>query len=164
MIARTASILLAATVVAFATGALAQGSAGGSIGKQGKSASGGEDAPAPRARQSTPRKSNGESGAISIASLRGHWTVKTTCNSGADSLSFIIRTTSGNNFVGDYEPGGGKITSGSIAGNRVTLVTSSMFTVTWTGTVYNSGGQLHMDGGYTPGAPPGNCKFSAVKS
>lgn len=49
MIARTASILLAATVVAFATGALAQGSAGGSIGKQGKSASGGEDAPAPRA-------------------------------------------------------------------------------------------------------------------
>jgi hypothetical protein len=161
----TITLVAAALMFGSARPSFAQGSAGGSIGKQGKSASGGEEPPprSERSKPSTGRKAARESGPFTAASLRGHWTVKTTCNSGADSLSFIIRTTSANSFVGDYEPGGGKITQGSVEGNRVTLTTSSMFTVTWTATVHDSGGQLHMDGGYTPGAPPGNCKFSAVK-
>ena len=144
------------------------GMVGGTIGKTDKSVIG-SDQPAakPRPAPSRKRPARGEprvaANALTAASLRGNWRVTTTCFSGADSLRFIIRETSTTSFAGDYEPGGGKIVSGTIDGSRITIVTSSTFTVTWTGTVSRSGSRLRIDGGYTPGAPPGNCQFAATK-
>jgi hypothetical protein len=156
--------LLATDRVAFAQA----GSTGGTIGKTGKSVSGGEGPSdprydEPRIRQSHRSSVSFGSAALSAASLRGRWHVDTTCVNGSDDLTFDIREISTSEFNGDYDRTG-KIVSGRIDGNHVTLTTRAMFTVTWTGTVTRtSGSGLLMKGRYSPGAPPGNCEFTARK-
>jgi hypothetical protein len=143
--------------------ALAQaGSTGGIIGKTDKSVSDAGDPRhnAPGARQ--PHRSSSSVG-LGAASLRGRWHVATTCVNGSDDLTFDIREISASEFNGDYDRTG-KIISGRIDGNHVTLITRATFTVTWTGTVSRtSGSGLLMKGSYSPGAPPGNCEFAARK-
>jgi hypothetical protein len=142
------------------------GSVGGTLGKPDQSLSG--DRPKGPPAATAPSQGGAKSGArtnapeLTAASLRGHWRVKTTCYGGADTLSFIIRDTSRLEFTGDYEPGGGRIVSGAVSGNQVRLVTSSVFTVTWTGTVSRSDVGMQMEGSYTPGAGS-DCRFTARK-
>jgi hypothetical protein len=146
------------------------GSVGGTIGKQGRSASGSDRSDGPDAKQEQPRKdaSSGSSAPLTAASLRGRWTGALKCPDGQWSLTFDIRENSATSFGGDYGDDGGKIVSGQLSGGRITFVTQAIIARTWTGSVSRSGSTLRMQGTHkadwgtsSPGA--GNCRFSATK-
>jgi hypothetical protein len=147
------------------------GSAGGTIGKQGRSASGSGSPDGVESKQEQPRKDAGpgSSGPLTAASLRGRWTGSLNCPDGQWALSFDIRENSATSFGGDYGGEGGKIVSGQFSGGRITFVTQAFISRTWTGSVSRSGSTLRMQGTHkadwgtsSPGA--GNCRFSATKS
>jgi len=171
-LALIASILCAVAVVPGPASAQSQpGSAGGTIGKQGRSASGsdGTDSPEPKREQPNSKAAgSGSAGPLTAASLRGRWTGSLNCPDGQWSLSFDIRENSATSFGGDYGDEGGKIVSGQFNGGRITFVTQAIIARTWTGSVSRSGSRLRMQGTHkadwgtsNPGA--GNCRFSATK-
>lgn len=149
------------------------GAAGGVVGKQNKDASGGADAPPPRraAPKRAPRPVQSETprptGSLTAASISGHWRVAVTCVDGSDVWTFDIREESATSFTGDYGPGGGKITNGSINGNEVSLVTQTSGQRIWTGTLSGSGGGMRIRGSMTGLGiktwDVGNCRFDATK-
>jgi hypothetical protein len=163
-----------AGVVALAPGgAQAQsqpGSAGGTIGKQGRSASGSDRSDGAEPKQEQPRKDagSGSSSPLTAASLRGRWTGSLNCPDGQWALTFDIRENSATSFGGDYGDDGGKIVSGQLSGGRITFVTQAIISRTWTGNVSRSGSTLRMQGTHkadwgTSSLGAGNCRFSATK-
>ena len=147
------------------------GSAGGTIGKQGRSASGSEEdgSAKPDPQRERPKASgSGSSGALTAASLRGRWTGSLNCPDGRMALSLDIRETSATGFGGEYGDEGGKIVSGQFSSGRISFVTQAIISRTWTGSVSRSGAGLRMQGSHkadwganSPGA--GNCRFNATK-
>jgi hypothetical protein len=150
------------------------GSAGGSIGKQGKSASGGDNA-SPARRAAPRRPAEGETavtrGGLSAANLEGSWAVSAKCSGGNFEWRFAIRATSDTEFVGDYNPG--SITDGTISGNQISFVGSHNATRNWKGTISRAGSGMNMRGSFTGATPgdvmghyagiSGNCTFTAAK-
>ncbi len=161
---------------------LAQGSAGGSIGKQNKSVSGSEEAQKPRStrprersraparrQEATRPRRNQEprvSAASSGASLTGTWRWSATCERGIRNYTGLVTLTqSGNTFTGTH--GGtnifdtGTITDGIIQGNQV------RGTRIWG--AYVDHVTLTLSGGRMSGTLPfsdhsGRCEMSFVKN
>ena len=156
----TTAVFMTATALMTAP-ALAQGSAGGTIGKQGKSISGGDDAPPParRPNQDQPRAST------SAASIAGNWDWEGSCASGAWTGGMVFRATSATQFTGEFTKGHIGGLAGTVQGNRVSFV-RDMFGIIkqqWTGTLSGSpGGKLRMQGPFTT-PERGGCRFSATK-
>jgi hypothetical protein len=158
-------VLLSASGVAFAQSQ--PGSAGGSIGKQGRSASGSDSAYDAEPKQARP-KSAPSSGALTAASLRGRWTGSLNCPDGQMALSLTIRESSATSFGGEYGDEGGKIVSGQFDGGRISFVSQAIISRSWSGRVSRSGSTLRMQGTHKAdwGANSlgaGNCRFSATK-
>ena len=97
------AIAVALAFVVTENDALAQaGATGEVVGKQNKDASGVNDLHAPsKASTKTERSEPSRGSSLTMASLRGHWIVKTSCYAGADFLTFDIRETSPSTFAGD---------------------------------------------------------------
>jgi hypothetical protein len=174
-------IALVVSLAAFANGppALAQaGSTGGTIGKQGKSISGGEEAAAlhqsaaPKPRQAKGRASAdlGSRGAGAGFSISGRWNWSAECQTGAVHYTGIIDfTQSGNQFVGSHSGTNmwdhGTIGNGRINGNRVSFDrTYAQYTDHITLTVSRSGRGLRMAGVLPTTAHSGRCEMSFMKN
>ena len=146
------------------------GTTGGTIGKQDKSVSSGEDQPAPskqRSRRSARTRDDDGTGGQTAASLRGYWRIQVNCGSHQNVLerggkwSFDIKAISGNTFAGGFDQGG-KIVEGKIEGKAVSLTTQDIFSRQWTGTVLGSPESgMRMQGSVT--GPPDGCTFTASK-
>lgn len=150
------------------------GSAGGSIGKEGKSVSGGGDTGSARRavpRRSTEGKTAVSRAGVSAANLEGLWSVSAKCSGGEFEWQFVIRAISDTEFVGDYNPG--SFTDGKISGNQISFVGSHNAVRNWRGTVLRTGSGMHMRGSFTGATPgdvmghyagvSGNCTFTATK-
>jgi hypothetical protein len=154
------------------------GSIGGTIGKQGKSASGGEDAApvrdsaAAKPRQAKSRTSADASGRAAGArfSIGGRWNWSGECQTGAVHYTGTMTfTQSGNTFAASH--GGtnmwdnGAIANGRINGNRVSFDrTYQQYTDHIALTVSRSGGGLRMEGVLPNTAHSGRCDVSFVKN
>lgn len=126
LIART---LLSGMVMSFAVGTTVYaqaGSTGGTIGKQGKSASGSEESPRAVA-PSQKRAARGESGGAKIASrasITGHWHWDIKCPS-ANFTGHLDIVQSGGTFTGEFGHtnfwDNGTISNGRVSGGTVTF-------------------------------------------
>lgn len=136
------------------------GSTGGSIGKQRKSVSGGEETvppprPAPPKRAEREKRPSSES-RISVA---GRWRWTADCRSGHWHGEFDLAETQGRvsgGFAGTTWYDTGSITDGAFKGNTVTFTRRSSVTQYWTGRV---------TGGHMAGTLSGNenCSWTAHK-
>lgn len=158
--------VVAAIVIALSSPAFPQaGSAGGTIGKQGKSASGEETAkPAPAAepkRKRTPKRASTAPRTASVGSLVGRWRWEASCSDGPGGGIFHLHQSPSGGFVGEFGNTNywdrGTISGGALEGNRVTFVSYYTISRTWTATLSGS----RMQGSFTG---PGDCKFSASKN
>lgn len=160
------SALIAAAIMPLSVSiAIAQaGSVGGTIGKQNKSVSGGEEAPAPRPLPPAPKNSNegtGSSNEHTKTSLVGSWQWRAQCNDGTNWDAVFVASATGDrtvalNFVG----AGGGTGTGIVSGSRVTLLRSfAIFQQTWSATLSSSN---RMAGTVTQ-AGGGRCTFQASR-
>jgi hypothetical protein len=165
------ALLVAATTHAFAEA----GSTGGSIGRQNKSISGGEDAqPAPRQpseeqrRRAAPRKS-GEQGRTTAkpagaAQVAGTWQWDAACGASSWRGNFVLREISSTQIAGEF--GGGHIGSlqGTATGGRVSFVRTFFgMQQEWTGSLSReSGSKMKLQGPFTDAFHKG-CQFTATK-
>jgi hypothetical protein len=126
---RTPLLLLTACAVALCPAAATaqSGSTGGTIGKQGKSVSGGgeRNEPAPRrGREAAPERTPQPSAARKEVSLAGRWNVVETCVSGNFPLVYQIQQGSDGRFSGTARSaeGGGhteRILDGQLQGSSI---------------------------------------------
>lgn len=151
------------------------GSAGGTIGKQGKSASGGEEAAEPhgrkppiRSRTNTDQSRDSTSHARQnlVASIAGSWDWEASCSSGQWQGGMTFRGVSATEFTGEFNKGHVGSLVGTAKGNRVSFVRDwhGFIKQQWTGTLSNSAGEkLRMQGPFTAPHHAG-CRFSAIKN
>jgi hypothetical protein len=162
-----ATLVAATTPKVFAQG----GSAGGSIGKQGKSASGGEEAaPAPRSRSKRSTRSTDDgsprAGAMSVS---GRWRWTAACPIVGQLNGFVILAQTGSSFTGEYGKTNswdqGKISNGMLRGHELTFTRHSYDESggrqEWTATLIPSGRTLRMQGSTSTFAGP--CTFDATR-
>ncbi|MGP0090116.1 MAG: hypothetical protein ACLPKB_09185 [Xanthobacteraceae bacterium] len=163
---RIAPLVLAIVVLYGPTITAAQvqsGSTGGTIGKQDKSASGGEEAPpprqsgAPKSRQSTLRETP------SGGSVSGRWRWTADCPSGHWHGEFAVSETSGGQFTGEYAGttfgDDGTITDGRVNGGSVSFTRHAALGITqhWIG---------RLTSGHIAGSLSGNesCQWQASRT
>lgn len=153
--------ILGALVAAVgASAACAQaGSAGGTIGKQNKSASGGSEAPAPKAK-ARPRRSPAASAKSTSGNVSGRWHWQANCQQSFYQGDFELGAVTDGHFTGQFfSDVPGPVSAGTIEGNRISFV-RSVFGIAqpWHGTF--SGAQ--MSGGID-GALGQICTFKASR-
>ena len=136
------------------------GSAGGTIGKQNKSVSGGVEQPAPPKSASRPRRSPAASTKSSSGSVSGRWHWQADCQQNFYQGEFEIGAVTDGHFTGQFfSDVAGPISAGQIEGNRISFVRSVFgFGQPWHGTF--SGSQ--MSGGIR-GALGDVCTFKASR-
>lgn len=147
------------------------GSTGGTIGKQGKSASGDEEQSnvghsgrAPR-RDSPERVPRPTSASRSTISLTGQWLWKTICGATRGEGGFDLVQSATNEFTGKFtiSPHFGTITDGRLEGNRVSFTRNYGLTQEWSGVVSRAGSSYHLAGSFTDPFWSG-CRFEASKN
>lgn len=151
----TAYFAIAIAASLLAPTALAQsGATGGSLGKSGKSVSGGGGEGA--SRSTAPAKATTPS-----ARIAGVWRWVANCTTGTWNAGFDLRSAGGNQFTGQFVGDIGSISNGRIVGEQIyftrNLVVRSQ---NWTATVSGSGAS--MSGSLTD-PPFGTCTFTARK-
>jgi hypothetical protein len=166
---RDLGVLAAIALIAPLSSAFAQsGAAGGTIGKQNSTVSGGDDTGnrkvkvrRPEQSRRLPREKATSGGSPSVRSILGRWRWQATCSDGPGGGIFYLRQTSPGEFGGEFGNTNywdvGTISGGKLQGSRVTFVSQYGTNRTWTATL--SGSQMR--GSFTGS---GNCKFSARKS
>lgn len=167
----TSAALAALLMSAYAAPADAQpGSAGGTVGKQGKSMSGSDEAmPAgPSGQQSGSNKSRRPQESARKQdlgrSVSGSWDWEASCASGGTWQGGLnLSASPSGNLSGAFGKGHMGSIVGSVSGNRVSFY-RAMYKQQWTGTLSGSGGTgLRMSGPVSDPARSG-CRFSATRN
>jgi hypothetical protein len=135
-----------------ATLQVAQGSAGGTLGKTDRSLSGGQQGPERRPQSERGQRSS---------SISGSWAFTQDCQFGTFRGTFRLSQTDGSSFQGSFSQEAPKIAGtvfdGKIQGRRVSFKATFSAVETWEGTLSSPG---RMEGKVT-GSNAGGCTWSA---
>jgi hypothetical protein len=131
---------------------LAQGSTGGTLGKQDQSLSGGQQAKEPQRRRENNRPS---------FSLTGSWEFLQDCQIGTYRGTFKLSQTGATSFSGSFVQEApkmsGRVFDGEIDGNRVSFKATFSAVETWQGSLAGPGRMQ----GTVRGSSAGGCTFTA---
>ncbi len=141
------------------------GSAGGQIGKQGKSVSGGDDGAARQPQHGRSSSAPGEAkpSGVTAADLAGNWDWSANCNlSGPWKGGFNLSETSATGFVGEMTKGHQGSLKGTVHGNRMSFRRVWLVLVQfWSGSLSRSGSSWKWKGSLTGNE---DCTFTATRN